>query len=150
MRIVAQRVLEAFVEIGEEIVGRIGPGLVLLVGIAPGDGLKECQWMIRKLMHLRLFDNHLGRMDKSLLETGQEVLCISQFTLFADVRKGTSPGFSKAASPEEGAATYALFETELRQALPGRVQSGRFGADMNVHIVNHGPVTIILDSPPVD
>lgn len=145
MKIVAQRVREARVESAGDVLGAIGAGLMILVGVAPGDGDEEMRWLIEKLLSLRLFEDESGCTEHGVRAANLEILCISQFTLFADVRKGTRPSYSKAAPPQEGARVYARFEELLRQALPGKVAFGRFGADMQVHLVNDGPVTLVIE-----
>lgn len=148
MRVVLQRVREARVEIGGEVVGRIGGGLLLLVGIGEGDTEAALEPMARKIANLRVFGDETGRMNRSLLETGGEVLAVSQFTLYADCRKGRRPSFVDAAAPETGRRLFDRF-VETMRGLGTRVQTGCFGAMMNVHLINDGPVTIWLDSDEV-
>lgn len=145
MRVVLQRVRSGAVSVDNETIGCIGPGLVLLVGIAPGDTVPVFQWMVDKIMRLRLFDGPAGFMDKSLQDAGGEVLLVSQFTLYADTNKGTRPSFSAAAPSAIAQVLFDQFVNVFKERLPGKVQTGRFGADMVVNIVNDGPVTLILD-----
>lgn len=145
MRAVLQRVTRASVTVDGETVGAIGPGLLLLVGIAAGDDEATVRRVARKCAELRLFPDDAGRFDRSLLDTGGEALVVSQFTLLADVRKGRRPGFTDAAPPEIAAPIVDAFADELR-TLGVRVASGRFGAKMQVELVNDGPVTVIVDS----
>lgn len=145
MKVVVQRVSEAKVAVGEEITGQIGKGLMLLVGIGHEDGERELVWMADKLAGLRIFEDADGKMNLSVEEIGGEVLSVSQFTLYGDCRKGRRPNFMGAARPEQAEALYEQFNERLR----GRglkVETGRFGAMMEVSIVNDGPVTLILDS----
>lgn len=145
MRVVLQRVRSGAVSVDNETIGCVGPGLVLLVGIAPGDTVPVFQWMVDKILRLRLFDGPAGFMDKNLQESGGEVLLVSQFTLYADTNKGTRPSFSAAAPSAIAQVLFDQFVNVFKERLPGKVQTGRFGADMVVNIVNDGPVTLILD-----
>lgn len=145
MRVVLQRVTRASVAVDGETVGAIGPGLLLLAGIAAGDDELTVRRVARKCAELRLFPDDAGRFDRSLLDTGGEALVVSQFTLLADVRKGRRPGFTDAAPPEIAAPLVDAFADELRAA-GVRVATGRFGAKMRVELVNDGPVTVIVDS----
>ncbi|MCF8107810.1 MAG: D-tyrosyl-tRNA(Tyr) deacylase [Desulfohalobiaceae bacterium] len=151
MRIVLQRVKQASVSVQAEIVGAIEQGLLLYVGFGRGDSPtlpKQAQWhkMIAKIPELRIFPDHNGKSNLSLQELGGEVLAISQFTLYADCRKGRRPSFTGAAEPEVAEALYARFLKNLEHHLPGRVHSGVFGAEMDIASTNWGPVTIILDT----
>ncbi len=145
MRVVLQRVRSGAVSVDNETIGCIGPGLVLLVGIAPGDTVPVFQWMVDKILRLRLFDGSAGFMEKSLQDAGGEVLLVSQFTLYADTNKGTRPSFSAAAPSAIAQVLFDQFVNVFKERLPGKVQTGQFGADMVVNIVNDGPVTLILD-----
>ena len=146
MRAVVMRVGRAEVRVDDERVGAIGSGLLVLLGVAVGDGEREVQWMTRKVAELRIFPDADGRMNRSVEEIGGEVLVVSQFTLLGDVRKGRRPSYVGAAPPEEADRLYEAFMTELAgRGLP--VASGRFQAMMDVELVNEGPVTIILDTP---
>lgn len=149
MRVVLQRVTRASVAVGDEIVGSIGPGLLIFVGVAAGDGAGCTRRMARKSAEMRLFPDNAGRFDRSLLDTGREALVVSQFTLLADVRKGRRPSFIAAADPAVAEPLIEEFAAELRRA-GLRVAGGRFGAMMRVEAVNDGPVTVILDSDDLD
>jgi D-aminoacyl-tRNA deacylase len=145
VRAILQRVTRASVTVDHETVGAIGPGLLLLAGIAAGDDEATVRRVARKCAELRLFPDDAGRFDRSLLDVGGEALVVSQFTLLADVRKGRRPGFTDAAPPEIAALLVDAFADELR-VLGVPVATGRFGAKMRVELVNDGPVTVIVDS----
>jgi len=145
MRAVVQRVREASVRVGGEVVGRIGPGLLVLLGVAQGDAEKDADYLADKTLVLRVFADDAGQMNRSVVDTGGEVLAVSQFTLLGDARKGRRPGFTDAAAPEEANRLYERYVARLR--LSGlRVEMGVFRALMDVALVNQGPVTILLDS----
>ena len=144
MRIVVQRVTGARVMVEGRAVAEIGPGLLLLVGIGRGDGKEGISWLAQKILNLRVFADEQGRMDRSLLDIKGEILVVSQFTLYGDVRKGRRPSFDGAAPPQEAAPLFRQFIEELRQSGP-RVEQGIFGAHMAVELVNDGPVTLILE-----
>lgn len=147
MRIVLQRVVEASVRIEEEEIARIGRGLLLLVGIGRGDDEADLRFWSRKIPELRVFPDEEGRMNRSLRDVGGEILCVSQFTLYGDASQGRRPGFDRAAPGPEAAALYEAFLSLLRaEGVP--VQSGVFGARMEVALVNDGPVTLILERLP--
>jgi D-tyrosyl-tRNA(Tyr) deacylase len=145
LKAVIQRVTQASVSVGDETVGRIGPGLAVLLGVAQGDTVDEARRLAEKTAGLRIFSDAEGRFNLSLLDTGGEALVVSQFTLLADSRKGRRPSFAGAAPPEEAEPLVGEYENALRR-LGVRVAGGRFGAHMQVEILNDGPVTIILDS----
>lgn len=150
MRAVLQRVRSASVRVQDRVLGEIGPGLVVLVGFGGSDepgmvGGSVWNKFVHKLMGLRLFPGASGPIDTSLAEHGGEILVVSQFTLYADVKKGRRPSFSRAAEPKAALALYTSFVAELRRQWPA-VAEGEFGADMDVSLVNWGPVTIWLDS----
>jgi D-tyrosyl-tRNA(Tyr) deacylase len=145
MRAVVQRVAEAYVEVGDRRVGEIGPGVVVLLGISPDDGAAEARWMAEKVATLRVFSDDADKMNLSLLDVGGEALVVSQFTLYGDARKGRRPSFVRAARGEEADRVYRRTVSELA-ALGVRCATGEFGAMMRVHLVNDGPVTILLDS----
>ena len=145
MRIVLQRVSEASVTVGGEVVSRIGPGLLLLVGVAADDGEAQADWLAEKVVGLRIFGDGEGKMNLSVRDVGGEVLAVSQFTLLADTRKGKRPSFVGAAPPEEAERLFDYFCERLRAAGAGPVKTGVFGAMMDVALVNDGPVTIILE-----
>ncbi len=145
MRALVQRVAEARVEVAGAVVGRCGKGLLILVCAMQGDTEAEAEALARKIHKLRIFRDAAGKMNLALKDTGGDALVVSQFTLAADTRSGNRPGFSSAADPATGEALYMHFARTLR-ALGVAVETGQFGADMNVHLVNAGPVTIWLDS----
>jgi D-tyrosyl-tRNA(Tyr) deacylase len=145
MRAVIQRVAAADVRVDYEIVGRIGPGLLVLLGIARSDEEKDADYLADKAVHLRIFEDGNGKMNRSLLETGGEVLVVSQFTLLGDCRKGRRPSFVEAAPPERAEQLYEYFVDQLK--MKGiTVATGRFQAMMAVSLINDGPVTLILES----
>lgn len=145
MRAVVQRVSQARVTVETQVVGSIGAGAVVLLGVAADDGEAEADWLVDKLLHLRIFENELGKFDRSLRDVHGELLVVSQFTLLADTGKGRRPSFSGAARPERAAPLYEYFVARAR-AHEVTVATGTFGAMMDVELVNHGPVTIILDT----
>jgi len=145
MRAVIQRVKESRVEVNGEVVGRIGPGLLVLLGVGQGDTEKDGDYLAGKIATLRIFPDENGLMNLSLLDTGGSALVVSQFTLWGDCRKGRRPSFAHAARPQTARALYEDF-IERMKAMKVRVASGRFQEMMDVHIVNDGPVTLLLDS----
>jgi D-tyrosyl-tRNA(Tyr) deacylase len=145
VRAVVQRVSEASVRVNEEVVGRIGPGLVVLLGVGRGDSDTDADYLADKVVNLRIFSDDAGHMNRSVLDTGDEILVVSQFTLYGDARKGRRPGFTEAASPEEADRLYQLFVLRARQSGVS-VETGVFRAMMHLSLVNQGPVTILLDS----
>ena len=146
MRVVVQRVKAASVSVGGEVVGAIGPGLLVLAGIEAGDGEADVTWLSAKLCRLRIFDDANGVMNRSLLDCAGEVLAVSQFTLMASVKKGNRPSWSRAASPEISRPLFERFVRQLEADLGRPVPTGVFGADMQVSLVNDGPVTLFIDS----
>jgi len=146
MRVLVQRVREASVTVEGEVVGVIGAGLLLLVGIEEPDGDADIDWLVRKISQLRIFNDEVGVMNRSALDVGAEVLAVSQFTLFASVKKGNRPSYSRAARPELSQPLFDRFVSALSATLEKPVPTGVFGADMKVALVNDGPVTIWLDS----
>jgi len=146
MRAVVQRVKEASVSIESGECGRIENGLLVFVGVQEGDNIEDVQCLGRKIPHLRLFEDANGRMNKSVVDIEGEILVISQFTLFADTRKGTRPSFNHAAKPDAANKLYEAFIDEIEGVFGKSVERGVFGADMTIPAVNDGPVTIILDS----
>ncbi len=144
MRIVLQRVATACVRVDGEVVGAIGPGLLLLVGIAPADVRLDLAEVARKVVLLRVFEDEGGKMNRSIRDAGGEVLAVSQFTLYGDVRRGRRPSFTEAARPEVAEPVFDTFVAGLR-AEGVRVETGRFGAKMAVELVNDGPVTLVLE-----
>ena len=145
MRIVLQRVKQASVTVGGERISEIGRGLLLLVGVAQGDGEAEADWLAGKVAGLRIMGDEQGMMNLSVRDVGGEALAVSQFTLLADTRKGKRPSFVRAAPPEEAEALFDHFCKRLREAGVGSVKTGSFGAMMEVALVNDGPVTIVLE-----
>jgi D-tyrosyl-tRNA(Tyr) deacylase len=133
------------VRVGGAPIGRIGPGLLLLVGFTAPDGPEQVEWMADKVVGLRVFADDEGRMNRSLDEAGGDLLVVSQFTLFGDVRKGRRPSFVRAAPPEQAVRLYEAFVDALRTRVRGAVHTGEFGALMEVDSVNDGPVTLVID-----
>lgn len=145
MKVVAQRVHRASVKVDGETIGQIQQGLVLLIGIAMTDTEEDVRFVANKSVNLRIFEDDAGKMNRSLLEVGGAILAISQFTLLGDTRKGRRPSFIKAAPPDQSEPLYDLFVQELkRMNIP--VECGKFGAMMDVELVNAGPVTLIVES----
>lgn len=143
MKVIVQRCMKASVSVENKIVGKIDKGLMLLVGFTYGDTEKEIDYLIDKIVHLRIFDDENGVMNQSLLDVSGSILSISQFTLYADTRKGRRPSYIKALNGEEANTLYQLFNQKLRQFTI--VEEGIFGVDMKVDFINDGPVTIILE-----
>jgi D-aminoacyl-tRNA deacylase len=141
MRALVQRVSSASVSVGAERLSAIGPGLLVLLGVRRGDGDPEADWIVRKLLALRIFEDEDGRMNRSVTDVGGDILCVSQFTLYGDARKGNRPSFVDAAPPDGAERLYE----RVRQGLGAR--GGRFGARMAVELVNDGPVTLLVESP---
>ena len=146
MRLLVQRVREASVVVDGATIARIGVGLLVLVGIAADDTPEDRDWLARKLVELRIFDDDQGVMNRSVLDIAGDVLAVSQFTLYASTRKGNRPSWSRAAPPEAAAPQFDAFVRALAERLGKPVAAGRFGANMQVALVNDGPVTIWLDS----
>lgn len=140
-----QRVSQAHVAVGGRVTGRIGRGLLVLLGVHRADTAAEVAWVARKVAALRVFPDEAGRMNRSLLDIGGEALVVSQFTLYGDARRGNRPSFSEAAPPEHGEALYEAFVAELARLLGRPVPTGEFGAMMDVHLVNDGPVTLWIE-----
>ncbi|MEW5738403.1 MAG: D-aminoacyl-tRNA deacylase [Myxococcota bacterium] len=145
MRAILQRVKEASVTVDGRVTGKIGPGLLVLLGVGKGDAEADVDFLADKISGLRIFEDEAGKMNRSLLDTSKALLAVSQFTLFADTKKGRRPSFIDAMPPEEAKRLYALFCDKCR-ALGLDVQEGVFAAHMDVALVNDGPVTISLDS----
>lgn len=145
MRAVVQRVKEASCKIDEKIVGKIEKGILLFLGIGKGDEDKDLKYLVDKVLGLRIFSDDEGKMNLSLEDVEGEILIISQFTLYGDVRKGKRPSFSNSSSPEIGEAYYKQFIEEVRSR-GIKAETGVFGADMDIELINDGPVTILLDS----
>ncbi|MEQ9400823.1 MAG: D-aminoacyl-tRNA deacylase [Longimicrobiales bacterium] len=145
MKVVLQRVARAAVRVAGHTVGEIGPGYLVLVGFRDGDGPEQIAWMADKIVGLRVFPDDDGRMNRSLEDLGGDVLVVSQFTLYGDTRKGRRPSFVGAADPAVAVPLYEAFVALLGARAPGRVETGEFGADMAVELVNDGPVTLVLE-----
>ena len=146
MRIVLQRVKSASVSIDEVVVGNINQGFLLLVGVGPEDTSDDASYLARKIAGMRIFSDENGKMNLSIDQIGGKILSVSQFTLFADTKKGNRPSFTGAASPAHATKLYEEFNEKLRTEYGLTVETGEFGADMQVSLVNDGPVTIILDT----
>ena len=144
MKIVMQRVSQASVTIDGKIAGAVQQGLLLLVGICPEDGQEDIDYAVRKISQMRIFSDDADKMNLSVQDVGGQILSISQFTLYADTKKGNRPTFTGAAKPDLATQLYDQFNQQLAQIVP--VQTGEFGADMKVSLVNDGPVTIVLDT----
>jgi D-aminoacyl-tRNA deacylase len=147
MRVVVQRVASAEVSADDGLQSVIGPGLLVLLGVAPLDGETEIAWMSRKIASLRIFNDAVGKMNLSVKDTGGDVLIVSQFTLYGDASRGNRPGFSGSAGFDEARPVYEAFVCALAEQLGKPVKTGWYGAEMNVSLVNPGPVTLIIDSP---
>ena len=146
MRVLVQRVASARVEVDGVVVGAIGPGLLLLVGVEDGDGASDFTWLSAKLCKLRIFSDAAGVMNRSVADVGGELLAVSQFTLFASLKKGNRPSWGRAAAPDISRPAFEQFVRQLERDLGRPVPTGVFGADMQVHLVNDGPATIFIDS----
>ena len=146
MRVVIQRVTEANVKIEGNIAGQIGNGLMILVGIEEADGAEDIAWLTKKIVNLRIFDDENGVMNRSILDAGGDILLISQFTLHALTAKGNRPSYIKAAKPEISVPLYEAFIKSLQETMGKKIETGVFGADMKVSLINDGPVTILIDS----
>jgi D-tyrosyl-tRNA(Tyr) deacylase len=146
MIVVIQRVSEASVRIDGKVKGEIGVGLMVLLGIEDADTQEDIDWLSKKLVNLRVFPDENGVMNKSILEAGGDILLISQFTLHASTKKGNRPSYIKAAKPDFAIPMYEKFILATEKELGKSVQTGEFGADMKIALVNDGPVTIIIDS----
>ncbi|MCL8207648.1 MAG: D-tyrosyl-tRNA(Tyr) deacylase [Actinomycetia bacterium] len=145
MRAVVQRVTAARVEVGGEVVGAIGPGLLVLVGVGRTDTVDDARWLADKVVGLRVFPDEWGAMNRSVVDVAGEVLSVSQFTLYGDVARGRRPSFAAAAPAAAAEPLWETFNARVRERI-GRIATGRFGADMAVHLTNWGPVTIWIDS----
>ena len=146
MRVVVQRCSRAEVRIDNEVVGQIGRGFMLLIGVTDGDTQEQADALAKKVAQMRVFEDHEGKMNLGLKDVNGAILSISQFTLYADCRKGNRPSFIRAARPETASPLYDYFNDVLRKQYGLTVETGRFGADMKVDFINDGPVTILLDS----
>jgi D-tyrosyl-tRNA(Tyr) deacylase len=146
MRVVIQRVLKASVTIDRQLKSAIAQGLLVLLGIEEADDRGDIDFLVKKIVNLRIFDDENGVMNRSLLDIDGELLCVSQFTLYASTKKGNRPSYIQAAKPEIAIPLYEQFCQEISLALNKEIQTGVFGADMQVELINDGPVTIIIDS----
>lgn len=146
MRILIQRVSQAEVKIAGSAKANIGPGLLILLGIEPSDTAADIEWLTGKIIRLRIFNDEQGLMNRSVQDVQGDILVVSQFTLFASTRKGNRPSYSRSAPPEIAIPLYERFITSLQAGLGRPVQTGEFGADMKVGLINDGPVTLMIDS----
>lgn len=146
MRTVIQRVTRASVTINGEIKSQIGKGLMILIGIEDKDSREDIEWLAKKIINLRVFNDENGIMNRSVLEVEGEIMVISQFTLHASTKKGNRPSYIKASKPDIAIPLYEAFCSEMSRQLSNKVATGEFGADMKIELVNDGPVTILIDS----
>lgn len=146
MRLVIQRVIEAHVKIENQVKGQIRSGLLVLIGIEEADSSVDVDWLIQKVVNMRIFSDSEGKMNHSVKEVGGNILLISQFTLHASTKKGNRPSFIKAARPEQAIPLYEYAIAQFEKELGHPIETGKFGADMKVMLVNDGPVTIVMDS----
>ena len=145
MRVVLQRVSHASVTVEEKVIGKIERGFLLLVGVTHDDAMEDMEYLVRKIVQMRIFEDEEGKLNRSIQDIGGEILSVSQFTLYADTKKGNRPSFSKAAPGDVALEMFEQFNGLLRETgVP--VETGQFGADMKVELLNDGPVTILLDS----
>ena len=145
MRVVLQRVSHASVTVEEKVIGKIQRGFLLLVGVTHDDAMEDMEYLVRKIVQMRIFEDEEGKLNRSVQDIGGEILSVSQFTLYADTKKGNRPSFSKAAPGDVALKMFEQFNGLLRDTgIP--VETGQFGADMKVELLNDGPVTIMLDS----
>ena len=145
MRVVIQRVSEASVKVDNQIVGEIGKGLMLLIGVDESDENSDADWLVKKILDVRVFSDDEGKMNHSVKDMNGEILCISQFTLISDYKKGNRPSYIKAARPEKAIPLFEYFKDEMKKS-GLKTESGIFGADMKVSLINDGPVTLVFDS----
>lgn len=146
MRVVIQRVTKASVTVEGNVIGNIGQGLLVLVGVEDVDTVQDIEWLSGKIVNLRIFEDEAGVMNKSIKEVGGDVLLVSQFTLHASTKKGNRPSYIKASKPDFAVPMYEKFITQLEKEMEKSIQTGEFGADMKVELLNDGPVTIVIDS----
>jgi D-tyrosyl-tRNA(Tyr) deacylase len=146
MRAVIQRVSRASVTVDEDVIGNISSGLVVLLGMQDSDSTDDIQWLSNKICNLRIFNDDAGIMNKSLLDIRGNILLVSQFTLYASTKKGARPSYVKASKPDVAIPLYEELISQLEKDLGRRIETGRFGADMKVELLNDGPVTIIIDT----
>ena len=145
MRVVLQRVSHASVTVEEKVIGKIQRGFLLLVGVTHDDAMEDMEYLVRKIVQMRIFEDEEGKLNRSIQDIGGEILSVSQFTLYADTKKGNRPSFSKAAPGDVAIEMFDQFNCLLRETVIS-VETGQFGADMKVELLNDGPVTILLDS----
>ena len=145
MRAVVQRVSSAKVTVGDRVTGQIGRGFLVLLGVSTDDSTADADYLVEKIINLRIFEDDDDNMNRSLIDTGGEMLVVSQFTLYGDTRRGRRPSFITAARGDDAVRLYEYFVTRSRETI-ARVETGEFGAMMDIELVNDGPVTIILDS----
>ena len=145
MKVVLQRVSEANVKVDGEMVGKIGTGLMLLIGVDENDETSDADWLVKKVLDVRVFSDEAGKMNHSVKEINGEILCISQFTLISDYKKGNRPSYIKAAKTDKAIPLFDYFKEELKTS-GLKIESGIFGADMKVSLTNDGPVTLVFDS----
>jgi len=145
MRAVIQRVSSASIDIEKVPTSKIEHGLVVLLGIEPNDTMEKARWMVEKIIKLRIFNDDEGKMNRSVQDVDGQILLVSQFTLYGDCRKGTRPSFINAAKPEIAIPLYEMFIELLNTKFGKKIETGEFGAHMDIHLVNDGPVTLILD-----
>lgn len=150
MRAVIQRVSEASCTVDEKITGRIDLGLLVLLGVEETDTLADLTWLVQKVVNLRIFSDDQGLMNRSIMDVGGEVLLISQFTLLAQTKKGNRPSFIRAAKPDQAIPLYELAIKEFTKLMGREPACGVFGADMKIHLINDGPVTIVMDTQDKD
>lgn len=150
MRVVVQRVMEASVAVDGQVVGKIGPGLLVLAGFEAGDGETDIDWMVGKILRMRIFADSEGVMNRSVIDAAGDILAVSQFTLYASVRKGNRPSWSRAARDDVSGPLFERFVEKLSAESGKSVPTGVFGADMQVSLINDGPVTLTIDSRAVE
>ncbi|MBV6881681.1 D-aminoacyl-tRNA deacylase [Epilithonimonas ginsengisoli] len=145
MKVVLQRVSKAHVKVDNEIVGKIEKGLMLLIGVDEADEISDADWLVKKVLDVRVFSDEDGKMNHSVKDINGEILCISQFTLISDYKKGNRPSYIKAAKPDKAIPLFEHFKEEIKKS-GLKIESGIFGADMKVSLINDGPVTLVFDS----
>lgn len=146
MRLVIQRVKKAAVSIDEKCFSKIEQGLLVLIGIEENDGVEDIDWLVSKLVNLRIFSDEKGLMNLSVKDIEGEILVVSQFTLFASTKKGNRPSFIRSAKPEIAIPLYKIFIKKAQELISSQIKTGIFGADMQIELINDGPVTIVIDS----
>ena len=146
MRVVIQKVKSASVEVNDQLIGEINEGLVVLVGYESSDSIEDISWLVRKIVNMRIFDDSNGKLNLSVSDLNGEILLVSQFTLHASVKKGNRPSYIKAANSKKANQMYELTISEFEKVLKRKISTGKFGANMEVSLVNNGPVTITIDT----